>query len=390
MASRFPLKPTLFLSLVSVLAGVSCATPTKSRWKPVTLERAWSRSTVADSYYGALQPAVITPQVQKDILISGNSIDGIQAFHAKSGNSLWKLPLKNGLEGVTFDDKNNVYFGADNGQFYHLNGLTGEVIWSFSLGSESVSSPLIQGNFIFHTTMNGSLFCIERETGRVLWVKSRPAKDSVTVRGTTSPVFFDGKVAVGYSDGYFVVYTAIDGSVAWEKALGDNKKYNDVDARPIVTDKCILVATVAETLFCMDKANGNIVWRLDEGGTSQTVCVENDTIYLSQENAILKVNLPSGKVIKRFPIDKKWGMVTGAALYKNWLVFGLSAGPLVVMDKESGEWVDTFASGRGITAIPAVSDTGEIYITSNQANVYKLRMVLNHGSQRKKSLFNLF
>jgi outer membrane protein assembly factor BamB len=372
---------------------LGCSTSTgkkKSRWQAAELARSWSRSTVDESYIGIRQPAVVHPLVQKDRVLVGNSIDGLISFNAKTGHQQWKLELKNGLEGVSIDDQQGVYFGANNGQFYHLNGETGSIVWSFPLGSESVSSPLIQGNFIYHMTMNGSLFCLEKETGRVLWVKSRPPKDSVTVRGTTSPVFFDGKVGVGYSDGYFVAYTAVDGSLAWEKQLGDSKKFNDVDATPVVTDKCLLASNVSESLFCLDKANGSILWRLDEGGSSQPVAVADGTVYFSLENALLKIDLASGKIKKRFDIDKKWGILSGAIPYKNWLLFGLSEGPLVLMDRESGQWVDTFYPGRGVSIAPqVVAETGDVYLLSNQANIYKMKVLPKKARAGRRSVWKL-
>lgn len=368
---------------------MGCSTSTQgkiSRWKPAELVRSWSRETVSDNYLGYRHPAVISPLLQKNIVITGNSIDGLTAFDQKIGNQKWKVSIRNGTEGVAFDENLGVYFGANNGQFYHVNGETGAIVWSFPLGSETVSSPLVQGNFIYHMAINGALYCLEKESGRVIWVKSRSPKDSITVRGTTPPLFFDGKVAVGYSDGYFIAYTAVDGGVAWEKQLGDSKKFNDVDAKPTITDHCILVSNVGESLFCLDKANGNTIWRLDEGGSSQPASFAGDTVFYSLDHAILKIDLKSGKIKKRFDIDKKWGVATGSAVYKKWLLFGLSEGPLVLMDQDSGQWVDTFFTGRGISVSPTVvANSGEVFVVSNQANIYKLKV--EKQKPRPKGLF---
>jgi hypothetical protein len=42
------------------------------------------------------------------------------------------------------------------------------------------------------------------------------------------------------------------------------------------------------------------------------------------------------------------------------------------MDRDTGAWDDTFATGRGVSAAPTVLENGEVYVVSNQANVYKL------------------
>ena len=331
-----------------------------------------------DSYYGYRHPAIISPILSQNMVFSGNSVDGVVAFDQKTGQQKWRMTFKDGTEGLAVDSKTGLYFGTNNGQFYHVNASTGAILWSVSIGAEAVSAPLVQGEFVYYLAGNGALYCIEKETGRVLWVKSRTPKDVLTVRGTTSPVFFDGKVGVGYSDGFFVAYTAVDGSVAWEKQLGDSRKFNDVDAKPTLTEKCILLSNVGESLFCLDKANGTVLWRLDEGGSAHPAAIVGEAVYYSTENSVLKVDLKSGKLLKRFNQDKKWGQVSGVSAYKNWLVFGLSEGPVVLMDRETGDWVDQFHTGRGVSIMPTLTlKPAEIYVVSNQANVYKLKIVSN-------------
>jgi hypothetical protein len=71
-------------------------------------------------------------------------------------------------------------------------------------------------------------------------------------------------------------------------------------------------------------------------------------------------------------------MVSGVSAYKSWLVFALSEGPIVLMDRETGDWVDQFHTGRGASIMPTlVPSKAEVYVVSNQANVYKLKIVSN-------------
>jgi outer membrane protein assembly factor BamB len=363
----------IFLPLVS-----GCASFQKtSDYTEMRFHRSWSRQTVKPEYMGHRQPATVAPVLAGDYVVEGNAIDTLAAFKRKSGNLVWQMPLRFGVEGVFYEEASkNIYFGSNNGQFYNLNAQTGALNWNFPLNSESTAPPLVQGNFIFHLAMNGTLYAFEKESGRVLWVKSRQPKDPITVRGTTQPVFENGKLYVGYSDGYFISYNAADGAPLWEKKLADNKKFNDMDARPALTDKCILVANFTDSLYCLNKNTGDVLWQLSEGGTAQPIIVEGQNIYYSSETAILIVDLASGKLKKKFDVPKDYGIPTAAIPYKSWLIFGLSEGPLVLMEKDSGRWVDTFFPGRGISApVTFEPGTNELYLVSNQANIYKLSLL---------------
>lgn len=343
------------------------------KYEKIEFVRNWSRQTVSSSYMGIRYPALVTPALSKSIVVSGNGIDGVSAFDRQSGHLLWKKNIKNGTEGIFFDNENGIFFGANDGRFYSIDLQTGRLDWNYSLNSESTSAPTVQGKYIFHMAMNGTLYAIEKDSGRVLWVKAKPLKAQLSVRGTAQPLYLDGKIYVGHTDGVFTAYNAIDGSVVWEKVLSDKSKFNDIDARPFVAGDCLLVATYSDSLYCLDRQTGTTRWLLSEGGSARPVSVYDQNIYYTTETAVLIVDLKSGKVKKNHKVKPGIGIPTGAIPYKSWLIVGYSEGPLVLMDQESGDWVDTFYPGRGVSATPAFDKiSGEIFLVSNQANVYKL------------------
>lgn len=362
------------MSLLFTALGCSSLRRTKN-YDRVQFERAWARDTVSTAYMGYNHPAMVTPIVTKNIIVTGNGIDKVAAFSRKSGHQLWEKTVKQGTEGIYFDSQNGVFFGGNDGRFYSVELQTGRLDWNYPLNSESTAAPTVQGKFIFHMAMNGTLYALEKESGRVLWVKSKPLKSALTVRGTAQPIFSDGKIYAGHSDGMFTAYNAADGSVVWEKQLSDKNKFNDIDSRPVVTDNCILVASYSEALFCLDKTTGATKWMLSEGGSARPIFVEGQNVFYTTDTAIMIVDLNSGKVKKNHKVKSEVGIPTGAIPYKSWIVVGFSDGPLALVDKDSGEWVDTFYPGRGVSATPALDATkGEVYVVSNQANIYKLKI----------------
>lgn len=366
----------LFLQVLLTGACVACSSLQRDKnYSRIEFERSWSRDTVNSKYMGYNHPAMITPLLTKDIIVTGNGIDSVDAFSRKSGHQLWTKSVKNGTEGLYFDGENGVFFGGNDGRFYSVELLSGKLDWNYPLNSESTAAPTVQGRYIFHMAMNGTLYALEKSSGRVLWVKTKTLKSSLTVRGTAQPLFADGKVYAGHADGVFTAYNAEDGAVLWERQLSDKNKFNDIDARPVVTAECVLVATYAESLYCLDKQTGATRWMVNEGGSARPIFVEGRDVFYAAENGVMIVDLASGKVKKNHKNKPGKGIPTGAIPYKSWILVGYSDGPLVLMDKETGEWVDTFYPGRGVSATPAFDpDTKEIYVVSNQANIYKLRL----------------
>ncbi len=365
-----------FLQLIIASAVSACSSFQRDKnYNRIGFERSWSRDTVNSAYMGYRHPAMVTPIVTKDIIVTGNGIDSVDAFARGSGRQLWSKQIKNGSEGLYFDGEGGLFFGGNDGRFYSVDLQSGKLDWNYPLNSESTAAPTVQGKYVFHMAMNGTLYALEKDTGRVLWVKTKSLKTNLTVRGTAQPVYADGKVYAGHADGIFTAYNAHDGAVLWERQLSDKAKFNDIDSRPVVTNECILVATYAESLFCLDKQTGSTRWMLTEGGSARPIFAQDREVYYAAENGVMIIDLTSGKVKKNHKNKPGVGIPTGAIPYKSFLLVGYSEGPLVLMDKESGVWIDTFYPGRGVSATPAFDPMAqEVYVVSNQANIYKLRI----------------
>ena len=345
------------------------------------LEREWARSTLQKPYHFFRAPNKMAPLLTEKLVIQGNAVDGMVAFDRDSGNKRWALQFKNGVEGGATLANNKIYFGANNGQFYCVDAKTGDILWSFPLNSESLTAPLIRGSYVYHITSNNTLHAFDGESGRELWVTTKGLKAVMTVRGQTQPLFHNGVLYVGFSDGQFSALNAENGRELWSKRLGDDKKFNDVDASARITDNCVLVASYANALFCLDKKTGNIKWRHDVGGFQPVLTVDNKIYYPTGNQEIHVLDGPSGKLLSKIAISK--GFSTEIIAYNNFLIYGETKGSLVVLDRKTLEEVTRFSPGRGLFARPTIDEEkGEIFILSNEANLYKIKL---HG--KKKSPF---
>ncbi len=350
-----------FLSLFLVLPG----------WSKSQLSRQWSRSTLQSPHYKFRHQNRMAPLLTDALVIQGNAIDGIKAFRRKSGHMLWALEMDNGVEGGAVLDENRLYFGANNGKFYCVDVNSGAVLWTYDLNSESLSKPLVQGQIVYHVTGNNTLYAFNKNTGESLWVKTNAAKSNMTVRGQTAPIYESGVLYLGFSDGSFAAINAQNGRQLWSKRIGDDKKFNDVDATPVITDACILISSFANALYCIDKNTGNIKWRHDEGGYFSVMVADGLIYYPTLKGEIHLLDAQSGKLIRKvINID---GLATTPVAVGPYIVYGETEGKLIVRNKNDLQEVASFSSGLGMFAPPSVDPkTEQIYFVSNDANIYRV------------------
>jgi outer membrane protein assembly factor BamB len=136
----------------------------------------------------------------------------------------------------------------DEDTVWALDALTGEVQWQFryacssmiSVGMETgpAATPAVEGNHVFTLSREGHLFCLEAETGKIVWQKNLQKEP-----GTPPPPF-------GFSGSPLI--------------LGD-----------------LLVLNVGTAGLALNKTNGNIVWQSDTGDSGYASPINGPTVQPS-------------------------------------------------------------------------------------------------------------
>lgn len=353
------------------MIGFSLILMSPSLWAQPHLSRQWSRSTLSEPHYQFRPLHRMSPLLTDEMVIQGNGVDGIRAFLRRSGRQQWSLNLFNGVEAGASLDGNRLYFGSNNGIFYCVDVNTGQILWKQNLHTEALARPLIHGGFVYHVAGNNNLYAFNKNSGEILWVQPNSAKSNMTIRGQTPPVFEKGILYLGFSDGTFAAINAQNGRRLWSKRIGDDKKFNDVDARAVLTDQCILVSSYANALYCLSKDNGEIRWRHDFGGYNAVLVSENQIYYPTVDGELHLLDAQSGKLLRK--IINIPGMASEVTEMGPYIIYSESQGELVIRKKDSLEKVASFAPGLGSHARPTVdSKKKQIYLMSNAANLYRL------------------
>jgi len=60
-------------------------------------------------------------------------------------------------------------------------GRTENILWQAEMPADAPSSPIVVGNRVFTTVCNYDLVCVDKDTGKILWVRTASPYDAVTV-----------------------------------------------------------------------------------------------------------------------------------------------------------------------------------------------------------------
>jgi outer membrane protein assembly factor BamB len=310
-----------------------------------------------------------------------------------------------------------VYIGSDSGMFFALRALTGAVIWKKQIGPVG-SAPLISAGMLYIGTSDGELIALDMQTGiekwryagrgviaqtaiatgdlivfaneadqvvaldaatgRFKWQYKTETPDEFTLRGHAG-VASDGELLyTGFSNGTLVALRRDTGSVAWSTSLtGEATKFVDVDATPLVLGDRVYVSSSSGGVFAVDKLTGLVRWRVpfwdaampSETGNVGGLVTDGKTLYVSVADLGTYAIDLNGNIIWRVGA-KDGGEPAAPVIYGDLLIYTLAEDGMFLANRKTGETLEYFDPGSGISAQPTVTSDGRLYVLSNRGIFY--------------------
>ena len=354
-----------------------------SKKRELTIENSWTRDTLQKNTFAFRRMNRMSPLVIDNVLVEANAVDGILAFNRKTGSQLWRLNLKNGVEGGVASAGDKLFFGSSDGDFYCVSLNDGKVIWTFPVRAETLAAPTFENGVVYFQSGSDVVYALDAASGKQLWTYNRQTGGTLLIRATTRPVVAGDSVLVGFSDGFVVSLKKHDGSLQWEKKIGKAARFRDVDSTPVIDGKNMYVASFDAALYSLDVDTGNINWSTEEGGyvpvTVGTGALADRLYYSTAGGKILIVDKNSGIILHSVAV--KNGIATQPVVAKGYMIYGESEGAFIVASADNGAPLMHFVSGDGLVAKPTVLEqTGEAYFISNAATIYALKLGYRHPS----------
>lgn len=363
-----------FLSVVFVgLTLTACShLANQSPAREFRLTRPFVRDTLSGEYLLGRRIHRFQPIIFKDLVIVGNSIDGIMAYEISTGFRKWKLEIKDGVEGGALIDKGRLYFGASDGQFYCVDARIGKIIWSSALKAEGLSQPAVDEKNVYVLAGNNVARALNKENGQLVWLYDRQDPSHFSIRGGSQPTLDGTKVYLGFSDGYLVALSRSSGQIVWETNLSSgSKRFRDVDASPVLEDSSLFVSSYDGALYSLNSESGQVQWKLDEGGYEAVESAGRVLFYSTTSGKVVAVDKKSGKVY--WETQLQGNLVTSPTFTKGLLIVGEFSGALVFLDPTTGSVLKKFDPGMGVNSKVSLDENGLAFFMSGGGNLYGVK-----------------
>tara|TARA_B100000700_G_scaffold21622_1_gene20978 strand:+ start:2298 stop:3476 length:1179 start_codon:yes stop_codon:yes gene_type:complete len=346
------------------------------------LDQKWSKDVITPIIELGFFEEKISPNKFFDI--SGGKVhvideNNLRIFDATSGGLRDVLPLENDriMSGVTVGYNSYIYSDSE-GSLYVHNLNSGELKWKKELRDIVISKALITPKNLFVQTSSDVLYAFDLQSGEQVWSKKAQAP-LLSIRGTSSPIFFEGLIFANFSNGRLAAIRATDGIQLWEKPISvikgstELEKLMDSDSPAIAFNDIVFAANYNGSLTRFNIRGGEKVFSVDLSTSKPFILYKDTIIAVNSDDEIIAFDAINGS--ESWKNSKyKFRRITAPALYDNYVYFGDVEGYLHKVDPATGEIVGLQATNlKSVSQIEAFANKLIVQDSAGSVSAFELK-----------------
>jgi outer membrane protein assembly factor BamB len=271
-----------------------------------------------------------------------------------------------------------LYIGTSEGLLLALDAQTGKERWRYQSRGPIEQTPVASGDLIIAANEADQVFAVDAVKGKFKWQYKSETPEEYTLRGHAGVAVDGDLLYTGFSNGTMVALRKDTGSVAWSTSLkGDADRFVDVDATPLVLESVVYTSSASGGVYALDKATGLIKWRVpfwdvalpSSTGNVGGLTTDGKSLYVSVADLGTYAMDLSGNVLWR--VGALGGGEPGTpVVFSDMLVYSLAADGLFLADRKTGETLEYFDPGDGVSAQPTITADGRLFVMSNRGILY--------------------
>lgn len=316
---------------------------------------------------GAVQASAV---IRDGKVFVGSDSGKMLAIDAASGKIIWEAKTEGAVRCTPAAASDMVYCGDESGRFYGWDIATGSQKWSFEAGGPVQASPAVVGGMVIFGANDHNLYALNRTTGKKLWNFR-----GIGYQVASPPVIKDDTVY--YVEGIYWIH-ALDlknGQEQWRTFF-----HKRLDGISLYKD---LLWVNGNHLAAIDPKNGKIVINAN-GASNGRPGFANDNMLLvpmiydltaTDFKPGFELGLPRQKVKSHLKNTLRWAllgqplMLDDGYIFSNWINEQLGSRGEVVMTKEDGTILWSYAFDSSCTASP-IAANGLMVIGAHDGFVY--------------------
>lgn len=367
---KYGISPVIVLLSVLVLCFLLPASlPSASAFGP-SLRTKWVTKLKKEGWITKRPFQFSVPVYDDGKLYVGTASGYIYQIDAIKGHKDWMTKLSGAVYAEPAVDGASVYVADRKGMVYSIERSTGKIEWQVDSSAEISSRPVVTDDTVYFATVLRQIVAISKNgTGKRWQTTKTGSLPAMTVKGSSSPVLYNGNIYVGYADGLIVCYRTSDGSPVWSRQLSNKEAmFMDVDSTPLIENGIIYVASVDGKTYALDPKDGAVLWKANRGGPND-LAVDESNVYVSGGGKLVALRKDSGAVV--WEKDFQEPEVSAPVIKDGFIGIASTRDKLYIVDAKDGNIRYERFMGKGSFGKPVIVGN-MIYLFSNSSKLFAL------------------
>jgi len=297
---------------------------------------------------GNLPISLNSPVIHDGILYAGKNSGSMKAYQLDNGKLIWSKKDKGSYHAAPVVHGDYVIYGTDQGRVFSRHTLTGKAKFQVDLDSSIETQGVVGKGRIFFHTRNHKVYCMDVETGKILWAYRRSVPFFTTLQRASKPLVVNNRIYVGFADGTLAAFNIEDGVLVWEKKLSDGSKFVDVDSTPVWFKGSLYIGSMDGNLQQIHPQTGQLIRQLPIKISRAPLVHESRLIVGTRNGQVMSLD---NNLAKGVSIHLTKGPISSIKLWKGNLAVGVVGKNLFFLDKKTLKIKETFSLGHSLSAI---------------------------------------
>ena len=310
----------------------------------VKIDNTWSKKIFSD-----------IPTGKTDLVVDSDGIftfssAGLVFSYFSNGKLNWENDLNFGLSSGVGKGFGSLFVTSIDGDIFSLDINNGNLNWSSKIGGESLSVPSSNGDIVAVQTSNGKITAINLKDGKFRW-EYISVLPSLSLRGTSSPIFDDGNLYVGFANGNLAKIEPRSGVIQWEipvtisKGSSEIERIIDIDSKPLVSSGLAFATSYQGDVSAINSLNGRVIWSNNFSSTKDILEIERNIYLVDEDSEVQAFSGLTGISLWRIK-DYRLRNLTSPQRLNNYIIVGDFEGYLHFLDTSSGSTIGRYRVSR--------------------------------------------
>jgi outer membrane protein assembly factor BamB len=240
--------------------------------------------------------------IQNGTVYFGNLTGMLYAIDLKTGTKKWEYKTENQIMGApAYTEINGQKILAIGSYDYFLHGVnaqTGKGLWKYESDNYLNSSPAVSNGKAVFGGCDGFLHVVNLKDGK------SDSKIQVATYVASSPTIVGNLAYVGDYDGGFSCFDLIQKKLVWKY---ENKEATQpFIASPSIIEDKIVIGSRDKFVYCFNKANGTVLWKINTGNRvdASTVVNKKQALVVNMRGDVMLLDLKTGKAVWKYELGE--------------------------------------------------------------------------------------